>query len=337
MKAKVRGKIFKNQKNCSKSIIHKTLAFYFVGILLFSSNFVYAQGKIDSQPSDTKGIVLGASVARSKMQEKTKLPVETYFGNPNLESISDQLKEHNVNVYPEDEVTVFPNPQLNIGSVIRITRATPVRIIDGNRENEYRTWESDIKDLLQKNNITLGQDDKLEPNIDGQITPNLVIKITRVEYTKITETEKIPFKTQKKDDPTLDKGLTKTLQRGVNGERKKIFEVRRENGEEIERKLISNDVVKESTDEIIAVGTKQVTYGTGKATWFGAPAMTAAHNSLPKGTMVEVTNLANGKSVVVKIIGGGIMGSAIIDLSPDAFEKLAPLGTGVIQVRLTKP
>lgn len=101
---------------------------------------------------------------------------------------------------------------------------------------------------------------------------------------------------------------------------------------------ITKLTTKEPVEEITLKGTKEVVYGAGKATWFSAPPLTAAHNNLPKGTMVEVKNIANGKTVVVKIIGGGIMGSAIIiDLSPDAFAKLAPLGDGVIQVRLMKP
>jgi rare lipoprotein A len=65
--------------------------------------------------------------------------------------------------------------------------------------------------------------------------------------------------------------------------------------------------------------------------------MTAASNTLPYGTMVHVVNTSNGKSVDVKVVDHGIQGSAIIDLADEAFQKIAPLGQGVVQVRLEKP
>ncbi len=60
----------------------------------------------------------------------------------------------------------------------------------------------------------------------------------------------------------------------------------------------------------------------------------AAHKTLPFGTIVEVTNLATGKSIQVKIIDRGPYGHGrIIDLSSGAFAALADLSTGVITVQ----
>ena len=56
---------------------------------------------------------------------------------------------------------------------------------------------------------------------------------------------------------------------------------------------------------------------------------------LPFGTHVTVTNIATGESVVVVINDRGPFGGRIIDLSDEAFAVLAPLGQGVMQVRLT--
>lgn len=68
---------------------------------------------------------------------------------------------------------------------------------------------------------------------------------------------------------------------------------------------------------------------------FDMTAMTAAHLTLPFGTMVEVTNLATGDSVQVKITDRGPYGHGrIIDLSQSAFEAIAPLSRGLIQVQV---
>lgn len=64
-------------------------------------------------------------------------------------------------------------------------------------------------------------------------------------------------------------------------------------------------------------------------------ALTAAHPSLPFGTLVRVTNLNNHKSVIVRINDRGSFGhKRVIDLSLGAFQKIASPRKGVIPVRL---
>lgn len=64
-------------------------------------------------------------------------------------------------------------------------------------------------------------------------------------------------------------------------------------------------------------------------------AMTAAHRSYPFGTRVRVVNLANGKSVVVRINDRGpFVGSRIIDLSEAAAKAIGMWRKGVVSVRL---
>ncbi|MBI3800224.1 MAG: septal ring lytic transglycosylase RlpA family protein [Deltaproteobacteria bacterium] len=64
-------------------------------------------------------------------------------------------------------------------------------------------------------------------------------------------------------------------------------------------------------------------------------ALTAAHPTLPLGTQVQVTNLANGKSVQVRINDRGpyIHGRAI-DLSRGAAQKLGMVKPGISRVRI---
>jgi rare lipoprotein A len=61
------------------------------------------------------------------------------------------------------------------------------------------------------------------------------------------------------------------------------------------------------------------------------------HRSLPFGTLVRVTNLANKRSVVVRINDRGpYVGSRVIDVSRKAAEKLGMLDRGVAPVRLQR-
>lgn len=63
--------------------------------------------------------------------------------------------------------------------------------------------------------------------------------------------------------------------------------------------------------------------------------MTAAHNGLPFGTKVKVTNLANNKYVVLRINDrGGFKGPRIIDVSEAAARKLDFISHGLGKVKV---
>ena len=95
---------------------------------------------------------------------------------------------------------------------------------------------------------------------------------------------------------------------------------------------------------------KPILIETGVASWYGPPyhnrrgsngeiydmnAMTAAHRTLPLGSIVRVTNMNGGESCVVRITDRGpFIEGRIVDLSKAAAEKLELVRRGTGQVRL---
>ncbi len=68
---------------------------------------------------------------------------------------------------------------------------------------------------------------------------------------------------------------------------------------------------------------------------FSQDKFTAAHPTLPFGTKLKVTNLANGKSVIVIVNDRGpFAGGRIIDISKAAAEKLDMINSGIAQVKI---
>lgn len=64
-------------------------------------------------------------------------------------------------------------------------------------------------------------------------------------------------------------------------------------------------------------------------------AMTAAHKSFPFNTVIRVHNLANDKSIVVRINDRGpFVEGRIIDLSLEAARKIDMIDSGTARVRL---
>ena len=63
--------------------------------------------------------------------------------------------------------------------------------------------------------------------------------------------------------------------------------------------------------------------------------LTAAHPQLPFGTLIEVTNLYNNRSVVLRINDRGpFVGHRIIDVSQSAAELLGMIRAGSARVRI---
>jgi rare lipoprotein A len=89
---------------------------------------------------------------------------------------------------------------------------------------------------------------------------------------------------------------------------------------------------------------------TGKAAWYGGRYIgrqtssgerldtihaTAAHRTLPLNSLARVTNLANGRSVIVRVTDRGpISESLLIDMSPRAAEELAMKQAGIVPVKV---
>jgi rare lipoprotein A len=68
---------------------------------------------------------------------------------------------------------------------------------------------------------------------------------------------------------------------------------------------------------------------------FDIAALTMAHPTLPFGTKVRVTNLRNGRSVVVRVNDRGpFVGARIADLSQAAADMLGFLRRGVVHARI---
>ncbi len=100
----------------------------------------------------------------------------------------------------------------------------------------------------------------------------------------------------------------------------------------------------------ISPDAKPLLVETGTASWYGPPyhnrrgsngeiydmhAMTAAHRTLPLGSIVRVVNVESGASAVVRITDRGpFIEGRILDLSKAAAEKIGMLQKGTAKIRV---
>ena len=241
------------------------------------------------------------------------------------------------NVETADIVKIFPSRNFAIGKMVRIWRAPRYDIADGKKSLKIASWGLTIKEVLADGGIEVGEQDQVTPVLEQAVSGVNIIKIVRVAETKQSEIEAIRFTIVNKDDPTLERGQTRVQQEGKTGKREKIYLVRREDGVEVSRSLISDKIIDSAQNKIILNGTKIVVLSSevGQASWTYTK---TASRRYSRGTLLRVTNLSNGRQVEVRVgdYGPAAYTGRILDLNKDAWLKISSggLGSGVMQVKV---
>lgn len=247
-------------------------------------------------------------------------------------AVYDEAIGENDRVFPARTAQVFSD------DVITVEREKKVTVeVDGG-EVELVTYRDNLAHVLARGGVSLDENDIIAPAKESIVSKDMKVDITRVVYKEEVKTKKIPFEKVVKEDDDINFLKRYVDQVGANGKKEITYKVAYHDGEEVARDVLSEEVVKEPVDEITVQGT-QVKLGkkhTGLCSWYAyTGTMAAANPWLPKGSYVKVTNKANGKSVIVKINDRGpFVPGRIIDLDKVAFEKIAPLGAGVIDVKM---
>jgi len=195
-----------------------------------------------------------------------------------------------------------------------------------------------IPQLLLAMDVKLGDMDVVRPSLDAALFPDLRVRVIRVTQAVETVTEATSSPTLIQYSSDLPVGTTRITKAGLAGQVIRTYRITYRNGREWSRELLAEQVVSAPAAQVELRGTGLVgRTQTGQASWYDCTGNFAAHLTLPKGTVVIVTDLDNGKTVTVVINDRGPYGvpGRIIDLCSPAFAQLAPLGQGVANVQIT--
>jgi uncharacterized protein YabE (DUF348 family) len=250
-------------------------------------------------------------------------------------SVRDVLEQVNIRAGRHAYLRPSRGATVEDGDVIVYKPAVAVHLTVGGQPREVITNAEDVGLLLDELGIEVGPEDIVEPRVGTPLDAGLEVRVVRVAVRQLEQDHPIPYPTEVRKSNDYMLGYRRVERAGSAGLLRKTFEVRLENGREVDRRLLGTRVVREPVTRVVIEGTRPPHIETGVASWYHRTGMVAAHRSLPFGTQVKVTNLANGRSVVVVINDRGpYIGGRIIDLSDDAYARLALLGSGTIPVRI---
>ncbi|QHA90043.1 G5 and 3D domain-containing protein [Bacillus sp. N1-1] len=174
------------------------------------------------------------------------------------ETVKGFLENQNIELKEHDEMSVSLDDELKEDMTIAVDEAFKVAVNDGGKQNDIWTTSTTVAGFLEQQNIQLGELDRVEPGKNENVKANSEINVIRVEKVTDVVEEPIDYATIKKNDSSMQKGTEKVVEDGQEGKQEKHYEVVLENGKEISRELKKTDVVKESSDKIVAVGTQVI-------------------------------------------------------------------------------
>ena len=157
----------------------------------------------------------------------------------------------------DDRVEPGLDTKVNGGETINIYKAHEVTIVDGDTTTVRKTTYKKVGDILKELNITLGENDRVTPDLNKEVATVDTIKIVRDGKATEVKKEEIKFETkeEKDDSKFVDEKVTKV--EGKNGEKEVTYNVVREKGKEVSREVASEKVITEATAKVVVVGTKQ--------------------------------------------------------------------------------
>ncbi len=224
-------------------------------------------------------------------------------------TVGDALTEAGVTVGSRDKVTPGLKEKVHGGMAVVVERAFPVYLAaDGSKSTVYTTSAS-VRDVLKLASLDLSEKDRVDPALDSTVEPGCEIRVIRVAEETIKEQFPIPEGSERKSDSSMIKGEQRIVQEGAPGEGERLIRVVYEDGKEVSRSTVQEQVLRPAVNRIVAYGT--------------TAAVSRGGNTLRFRRSLQVRATAYGPSVGSHTATGHSVAKGIVAVDP----QVIPLGS----------
>lgn len=178
------------------------------------------------------------------------------------ETVRDVLERLNIVLSKTDSVSPELNAKIDANNFfINIYRSHPILVLDGALSKIVNVSSYDPLTALRSAGFTIYDGDKVEPVSNPNFLETGFVsayRIIRGDGATITLEEDIPFETETKKDYDIPAGTEEVRQLGELGKKKLTFRIKTVNGEEVERELISEEILRAPVNRLVAVGATKI-------------------------------------------------------------------------------
>ncbi len=203
--------------------------------------------------------------------------VATFYNPDDARLVVDKIVEINtggsadiINVEYKEELEINKTKKsfLSMESPSTVDDAVSYLLTGTKERQKYTVVAGDIPEsIAEENGISVDDLYAANPQIVGkghllQIGQDLdlvvpVPMLTVVTTERVDYNEDIDFNTVEEGNADMYEGQTRVKVAGVKGKKQVVAQVVRENGAEVSRELVSEEVVSEPVDEVLIVGTRK--------------------------------------------------------------------------------
>lgn len=164
------------------------------------------------------------------------------------------LDEAGLELNRGDSYTTQPGAGI---SEINVRRGKAVTIYHNGGELQVAAYEETVEQLLERLDISVGGNTQVSLPLETQTYEGMVLTVTQTVRNVETYTLTIPCETISQEDSSLPLGVQQVLTPGSDGQKQCVASVLYENGTEVSRVVLSETVLQEPVDQVVAVGTAE--------------------------------------------------------------------------------
>lgn len=170
------------------------------------------------------------------------------------DKVEEVLEEHGVSVGENDKLNVPAQKPVNDNEDIIVKRGKKITIKAGDYEEVVTVTKADVKDALVEAGYIPGEYDRISTD-DHEINDGDIIELVSVSITNETTDETVEHGIEYVDDSSLPNGEERIVDEGENGVKQVVYKITYQNGEEVAREIVSETVIVEPRNKVIAKGT----------------------------------------------------------------------------------
>lgn len=171
------------------------------------------------------------------------------------EKVSDLFEEKNISVDSNDITTFSMTDEISDGDTLEIKQGKHIKITADGMTKATVTSRTNVAEALLENGISVGENDWAEPGFETAITDNMEITLYRITVREETVTEKFSGPVENRTDDRMYADEQKVI-KGADGIKEVSYKIMENEGNEVYREVLSENVIRESETTVVVTGTR---------------------------------------------------------------------------------
>lgn len=183
--------------------------------------------------------------------EKESFEVRTF-----RKDVGDILQRQGIVLNENDKMNVTSETLLADNMTIEIYRAIPVTVTSMGETKSYMTTKRKVGEIFEELGFSANEKDIVTPNLAAVVSDGANLTLVKTAEEIVTTEEEIPFEVKEKINKNMSSGETKVAQAGQNGIKRNSYQITYQDGVEVSRELVGEEILVEAVDEVKEVGAK---------------------------------------------------------------------------------